>query len=137
MAHVDSVRVRWSEVDPYNHLNHALYLTFFEQARIDALASIGFSMGELQALGCQIVVTDVTVKFIKSALGGDDVRIETEMIETRRVSTSWRQRMYRDDDLLATIELTAAITDLEGKPRRLPDGFAEALASIAGSLDPT
>ena len=137
MAHVDSVRVRWSEVDPYNHLNHALYLTFFEQARIDALASIGFSMGELQALGCQIVVTDVTVKFIKSALGGDDVRIETEMIETRRVSTSWRQRMYRNDELLATIDLTAAITDLVGKPRRLPDGFAEALASIAGSLDPS
>ena len=137
MAHVDSVRVRWSEVDPYNHLNHALYLTFFEQARIDALASIGFSMGELQALGCQIVVTDVTVKFIKSALGGDDVRIQTEMIETRRVSTSWRQRMYRNDELLATIDLTAAITDLEGKPRRLPDGFAEALASIAGSLDPS
>lgn len=137
MAHVDSVRVRWSEVDPYNHLNHALYLTFFEQARIDALASIGFSMGELQALGCQIVVTEVEVKFIKSALGGDDVRIETEMLETRRVSTSWRQRMYRNDELLATIDLTAAITDLEGKPRRLPDGFAEALASIAGSLDPT
>lgn len=137
MAHVDSVRVRWSEVDPYNHLNHALYLTFFEQARIDALASIGFSMGQLQALGCQIVVTEVDVRFIKSALGGDDVRIETEMLETRRVSTSWRQRMYRNDELLATIELTAAITDLEGKPRRLPDGFAEALASIAGSLDPT
>ena len=137
MAHVDSVRVRWSEVDPYNHLNHALYLTFFEQARIDALASIGFSMGELQALGCQIVVTEVNVKFIKSALGGDDVRIETEMLETRRVSTSWRQRMYRNEELLATIDLTAAITDLEGKPRRLPDGFAEALASIAGSLDPT
>ncbi len=137
MAHVDSVRVRWSEVDPYNHLNHALYLTFFEQARIDALASIGFSMGELQALGCQIVVTEVNVKFIQSALGGDDVRIETEMIETRRVSTSWRQRMYRNDELLATIDLTAAITDLEGKPRRLPDGFAEALASIAGSLDPS
>lgn len=137
MAHVDSVRVRWSEVDPYNHLNHALYLTFFEQARIDALASIGFSMGELHALGCQIVVTEVNVKFLKSALGGDDVRIETEMIETRRVSTSWRQRMYRDDELLATIELTAAITDLEGKPRRLPDGFAEALASIAGSVSST
>ena len=136
MAHIDSVRVRWSEVDPYNHLNHALYLTFFEQARIDALASIGFSMGELQALGCQIVVTEVNVKFLKSALGGDDVRIETEMIETRRVSTSWRQRMYRDDELLTTIELTAAITDLDGKPRRLPDGFAEALGTIAGGHVP-
>lgn len=132
MAHVDMVRVRWSEVDPYNHLNHAVYLTFFEQARIDALAEIGFSMSELQALGCQILVTEVNVKFIKSALGGDDVRIETEMMATRRVSTSWRQRMFRGDELLATIELMAAITDLEGKPRRLPDGFAEALASIAG-----
>lgn len=136
MAHVDTVRVRWSEVDPYNHLNHALYLTFFEQARIDALASIGFSMGHLQGLGCQIVVTEANVKFIKSALGGDDVRIETEMLDTRRASTSWNQRMYRDDELLATIDLTAAITDLNGKPRRLPDGFAEALGTIAGDHEP-
>lgn len=132
MAHIDTVRVRWSEVDPYNHLNHAIYLTFFEQARIDALAQIGFSMAELQSLGCQILVTEVDVKFIKSAMGGDDVRIETEMLATRRVSTSWRQRMFRGDELLATIDLTAAITDLAGKPRRLPEGFADALASIAG-----
>jgi YbgC/YbaW family acyl-CoA thioester hydrolase len=131
MAHVDTVRVRWSEVDPYNHLNHALYLTFFEQARIDALAEIGFSMGQLQALGCQIVVTEVAVKFISSAMGGDDVRIETEMLATRRASTSWRQRMFRSDELLATIDLTAAITDLDGRPRRLPDGFAEALQQLA------
>ena len=131
MAHVDTVRVRWSEVDPYNHLNHALYLTFFEQARIDALAEIGFSMGQLQALGCQIVVTEVTVKFLSSALGGDDVRIETEMLATRRASTSWRQRMFRNDELLAIIDLTAAITDLDGRPRRLPDGFAEALQQLA------
>lgn len=131
MVHTDRVRVRWSEVDPYNHLNHAVYLTFFEQARIDALADIGFSMGELQALGCQIIVTEVAVKFIKSALGGDEVRIETEMIATRRVSTTWVQRMYRGDELLATIELVAAITDLHGKPRRLPEGFADALGSIA------
>ncbi len=131
MAHVDTVRVRWSEVDPYNHLNHALYLTFFEQARIDALAEIGFSMGKLQALGCQIVVTEVAVKFLSSALGGDDVRIETEMLATRRASTSWRQRMFRNDELLAIIDLTAVITDLDGRPRRLPDGFAEALQQLA------
>lgn len=132
MVHTDRVRVRWSEVDPYNHLNHAVYLTFFEQARIDALADIGFSMGELQALGCQIIVAEVAVKFLKSALGGDEVRIETEMIATRRVSTTWVQRMYRGDELLATIELVAAITDLDGKPRRLPEGFADALAALRG-----
>ena len=133
MVHTHAARIRWSEVDPYNHLNHAVYLTIFEQARIDALADIGFSMAQLQALGAHIVVTEVAVKFVSSAMGDDEVRIETEMLGTRRVSTSWGQRMYRDDELLATIELTAAITDLDGKPRRLPEGFADALEGLGAS----
>lgn len=134
MAHHSTVKVRWSEVDPYDHLNHAVYLTFFEQARIEALADIGFSMAQLAEVGCQIVVTEVSVKFISSAHGGDEVRIETEMISSRRVSTSWTQRMYRNEELLATIDLTAAITDLSGKPRRLPEGFLDALETIVGSV---
>lgn len=133
MSHITSVHVRWSEVDPYNHLNHAVYLTFFEQARIEALADIGFSMAELAAVGCQIVVTEVAVKFKSSAHAGDKVKIVTSMAEARRASTIWRQIMYREDEVLATAILTAAITDLDGKPRRMPEGFLQALEQIAPS----
>ncbi len=132
MAHQAHVTVRWSELDPYEHVNHAVYLTYFEQARIEALAALGFSMARLKDAGCQIVVTAVDVRFLASAMDGDHLVIETEVLEVRRASTRWHQRIVRSGATLVTLEMTGAITDLEGRPRRLPDGFAEALASLDG-----
>ncbi|MDH3307470.1 MAG: acyl-CoA thioesterase [Acidimicrobiia bacterium] len=132
MVHRTSVTVRWSELDPYQHVNHAVYLTYFEQARIEALAAIGFSMADLERAGCQIVVSEAAVKFLASAGDGEVLDVETEVLTVRRASTTWRQRIIRGDATLVTMELTGAITDLAGKPRRLPAGFAEALASMEG-----
>ena len=36
MAHETTIAVRFSELDPYGHVNHAVYLTYFEQARCEA-----------------------------------------------------------------------------------------------------
>jgi acyl-CoA thioester hydrolase len=35
------VQLRWSDLDAFNHVNNARYLTFIEQARIEWLESIG------------------------------------------------------------------------------------------------
>src|SRR4030042_56741 len=51
--HETRLRVRWSELDPYGHVNHAAYLTYLEHARIAALESIGWGMGEIERLGCR------------------------------------------------------------------------------------
>lgn len=131
MSHVSEIRVRWSELDPYHHVNHAVYLTYFESARIEALADIGFSMEALTEAGCQIVVTELAAKFHVPAVGGDELVVETEVVEIRRASTRWRQRIRRRDATLVTVDLVGAITDLDGKPRRMPDGFRQALAKIA------
>ena len=36
-----SIPLRWSDLDAFNHVNNACYLTFVEQARIEWLATIG------------------------------------------------------------------------------------------------
>lgn len=35
------IHLRWSDLDAFNHINNARYLTFLEQARIEWFASIG------------------------------------------------------------------------------------------------
>lgn len=131
MVHVSEIRVRWSELDPYHHVNHAVYMTYFESARIEALAAIGFSMDRLMEVGAQIVVTEVTAKFLAPALGGDHLTVETSVAEVRRASSVWHQRILRGDELLVTLVLVGAITDLDGKPRRMPDGFADAVSELS------
>lgn len=130
MAHHTTISVRWSELDPYQHVNHAVYLTYLEAARIEALADLGFSMVRLAENGCQIVVTEMSLKFIRSAVAGDQLDVATEVIEVRRASTKWRQTISLNGETYVTAELVGAITDLDGRPRRLPDGFAQALEPV-------
>ncbi len=136
MVHTAEIRVRWSELDPYHHVNHAVYLTYFESARIEALEEIGFGMDRLKADGRQIVVTDLAVRFLVPATAGELLEVETAVAEVRRASTVWRQRILGEGTPYVTAVLTGAITDLEGRPRRVPEAFAVALGTLSGNQRP-
>ena len=102
--------VRFGDLDPYNHVNHARYLTYFESARIELLEEIGFGMGVLEDLGVQIVLVEVSA------------------------TARWRQEAHRSEELIASADVRAAFTDLAGRPTRPPAGFAGAL--VLGENDP-
>ena len=34
-AHRTTIRVRFYELDPYNHVNHSVYVSYFESARVE------------------------------------------------------------------------------------------------------
>ena len=128
MSHVTRVKVRFYELDPYNHVNHASYIQYFESARVELLEEVGIGLAELKERGFFLVVTELATKFHRSAGGGDILTIETEVVEVRRASSRWRQRMLRGDELIATQVFGAATTSLEGRPVRVPDEIAAALA---------
>ena len=119
-------RVRFSDLDPYNHVNHARYLSFFEMARVDLLDEMGFSMDRLAEMGLQIVLVEATIRYNTPARLGDEIEIITRVREVRRASTRWSQRARVGSDPVASLEIKAAFTSPEGKPQRTPPGFAEA-----------
>lgn len=126
-AHRIPIKVRFYELDPYNHLNHSAYIQYFEVARIELLAEIGYTLPGMMADGLMIVVTDIETRFLGSARSGDEVVVETELIEARRVTARWHQRLVLGEEVLATQEVRAAMTDLDGRPRRFPTALLEAL----------
>lgn len=119
MAHRLAVKVRFSELDPYNHVNHAAYVVYFEAARTEALAAAGLGLDGLQAEGRQIVVTELTVRYRVPAGPGDELVVETVVDEVRGASTVWSQRIVRGDEVVATATLRAGLTDAAGRPRRI------------------
>ncbi|MCP3974580.1 MAG: acyl-CoA thioesterase [bacterium] len=133
MFHSYDIKVRFYELDPYNHLNHAAYVQYFEVARIELLESIGYGMPAMAEAGFHIVVTGIRTRFLASARAGETVTIDTEMGEIKRVTTTWHQRMRRGDEVLATQTVEAAITKTNGRPTRIPEGFATAAAAYAGN----
>ena len=79
MAHETIIDVRFSELDPYGHVNHAVYLTYFEQARCEALIHCGIPIESIAERGYQLVVTELTARFLRSAGPGDRVTVETRL----------------------------------------------------------
>ncbi len=127
MAHRLDIDVRFYELDPYNHVNHAVYIQYFETARIAVLADAGYTLQGMMDDGVLILVTRIDTKFLKPASGGDHLVVETEVLGYTRVMTNWRQRLLRGDEVLVKQKLSAAVTSLEGRPLRFPQAMIEAL----------
>ena len=128
MAHRLEIDVRFYELDTYRHVNHATYLQYFETARIALLDEAGYTMQGMMEEGFMIVVAGLETKFLKAAEEGDHLVVETEVVEFGRVTSRWRQRLLRGDEVLVRQEVTAAVTNLEGRPLRFPDRMKEELA---------
>ena len=127
MAHRLDIDVRFYELDPYNHVNHAVYIQYFETARIALLADAGYTLQGMMEDGVLILVTQIDTKFLKPAAGGDHLVVETAVVGYTRVMTNWRQRLLREDEVLVQQKLSAAVTNLEGRPLRFPRAMIEAL----------
>jgi acyl-CoA thioester hydrolase len=132
-VHTTSIRVRFYELDPYDHVNHTNYFSYFETARIDFLADMGWGLDRLKTEGWQLVVVEIQARFLAAARFAEELTIHTWIQDVGRVKSTWRQVMLRGDEEVARLTVAAAFTDLDGKPRRIPDGFAHRLEGMVGT----
>lgn len=131
MIHRTPISVRFYELDPYRHLNHSVYIQYFEVGRIDMFASYGWTLTGMADIGTQIVVSEITTRFLAPGVEGDELIVETWVEDVRRASAVFGQRLKRGIDVLATQTVIGACTTLEGRPTRFPDSLR---TSLEGSL---
>jgi acyl-CoA thioester hydrolase len=116
---------------------HGTYLTWMEEARVECLRSIGIEFADLVALGCDLPVVDLSVRYHQSVKLGMSVLVRTRMAEVTGVRMNWDYRIVSPDnqDLYITGRVTLVALDREkGKiMRQLPPAFQDALAKITGS----
>jgi len=83
-------------LDSFGHVNHAVHLNYFEQARFEALARCGFPYDELAKRGWAIHVVRIEVDYLSEILLGDRLRIRTWIEGFRRTSMVMLQEARRD-----------------------------------------
>lgn len=132
-VHTTSLKVRFYELDPYDHVNHTNYFSYFETARIEYLTEMGWGLGELKANGSQFVVVEIRARFLAAAKYGEELVIKTWIESVERVRSTWKQLMFRGDEVVAELEVSAAFTDLNGRPRRIPPEFIREMERIRGN----
>ncbi|MFW2381333.1 MAG: acyl-CoA thioesterase [Acidimicrobiales bacterium] len=126
------IRVRFAEMDPYGHVNHAMYLTYLEQGRAEALEAADISLTRVAKEGFQFVITAVDAKYLVPATAKEPVIVETTISSLRRISGVWSQRIVSPDGdtVYLTADLKAGITDRRGRPAKPPAWMLEGLGRL-------
>jgi len=132
-VHRLAVRVYYEDTDFTGVVYYANYLKFLERGRTDALRAAGVSHSDLLERDAPLgfAVRKITANYIKPARIDDALVVETAFPGTRGARLNVEQRVLRGDDVLLTASVEAACIDLHGRPRRMPDSAAEALAQAA------
>ncbi len=124
---ISRFRVRSYELDSLGHVNHAVYLNWFEHARMEVLERVGLTLDELFRRKWLPTVVRIEVDYRSEARMGSELRIETTMEELRRSSFVIRQKLLAESDgrLLAEARVVAVLVGADAKAIPVPDEVRE------------
>ncbi len=116
------VRVYYEDTDAGGVVYHARYLAFFERARTEMLRSKGINQQSLLTEELGFVVKSMTTDFIRPARLDDLLEIETQIIEVKRASLTFQQRLVDSQGnlLCRASALIACVDTSKMKPIALP-----------------
>jgi acyl-CoA thioester hydrolase len=123
------VKVRFAETDAQGIAHHAVYLVWFEVARIEYLARFRGGYQELQAEGVEALTLDASVSFRAPARFDDRLVISARCSDVRGARFRFDYRVDRDGELIADGSTGHACADARTlRPTRVPRWLVEAIA---------
>ncbi len=126
------LRVYIEDTDAGGIVYYVNYLKFMERARTEFMRSLGFGKDYIFNHDLMFVVRDVSVKYLKPACLDDQLQATARVTALGGASMTMEQRVWRNDEALATGTVTIACVDRAGvRPRRLPKDMLERLAPLA------
>ncbi len=127
--HIYELRVYYQDTDAGGIVYHANYLNFAERARAEALRALGLPVTDWVDLhGLMFVVQRINLDYVAPARLDDIIRIATRVTAARGARVTISQHFRRDGDSLAVLHVQLAVVRIvDGKPARLPAGWADIL----------
>ncbi len=126
-----TLEVRAYDIDVYRHMNHAVYVSYFEQARWEMLAEEGITLKKFDEWKCWPIVYHVDVTYKRPALMGEKLEVHTTPLKCAGARMIFDQKIYRGSDLIAEAMITLANIDENGRPQRVHSEFARLVAKNA------
>jgi len=123
------IRARSYELDSFAHVNHAVYLNYFEHARFAALTEGGFPPSRLAERGEGVHVVRVEVDFRRELRLGEEVEVRTRAVGAGASSLTISQKMVTPDDteaMYAEARVVLVWIGPDGRPMRVPEDVRDA-----------
>ena len=114
---------------------HGAYVAWLEEARVECLRSIGIEFADLVALGCDLPVVELSIRYHRPIKLGMAAVVKTRMLDVSGVRINWDYQVQSPDfqDLYVSAQVTLVAIDREKAKimRQLPAAIKEALARLA------
>ena len=113
----DELEIRWRDLDPYGHVNHAVYLTYLEELRDDWLART-LRLGGVW----DYVVARIAVDYRRELRPADGpVRCDFAVVRVGRTSVTTSERLVTaaGEEAAAAEAVLVAVERASGRPRPL------------------
>jgi YbgC/YbaW family acyl-CoA thioester hydrolase len=125
------VEARSYELDPYGHLNNAVFVSWLEHGRSVYLRERGMSWQSLpEEFGVRVVVVHQSISYKTEVRQDDRLIVESRIRRWGRTSFPFAQRIvFEDGRLAAEGEVVMVCIDGEGRAVPVPEGLRERLAS--------
>ncbi len=129
--HVLPVRVYYEDTDAGGVVYHANYLKYCERGRTDFLRLRGVHQSAMK--DAFFVVRRMNCDFLRPARLDDLLEVETRLAETGGARLVLDQRVNRDGTPIFQAQVTVALIDARGRPRRFAPDLLLALNSLGES----
>jgi len=110
------IRVYYEDTDTGGVVYHSNYLNFCERARSELFFQKGLSPHNGDEF---FVVKKIEANYMKPALFGDVLEVQTKLISQKHTSLEMEQNIYREDEVLFTMNVTVVFLK-NMKPARIP-----------------
>jgi acyl-CoA thioester hydrolase len=121
--------VRFSETDAQGVVHNAVYLVWFEIARIDYLARFRGGYPALREQGIEALTLESHVRYRAPARFDDRLRIQARCLAVRGARFRFEYEIDRDGERIAEGWTAHAVVDATTlRPTRMPEWLARAIA---------
>lgn len=128
------VTVADADIDAYDHVNNAVYMTWFDRAAWEHSAALGLPIEACLKLDRGMAVVRSVITYLRSALLGDAVHVATWLLPADgklRVRRRFQVRRGADGATLARAEIEYACIELSsGRPARWPPEFRDSYVAL-------
>ncbi len=130
----NTIRIRWSDLDPIGHVRHSVYYDFGAQLRTELFIERGIRVEEMTKAGFGPVLFEEKAKFIRELHFGDNLIMNGALSGLRKDFSrfAFRHEIWKNDDTLcATVEVLGAWIDLKARKLTIPpQEFLDKLSNL-------
>ena len=125
-------------VDENGHVNNVMYVQWMQDAAVRHYEAMG-GAPPTPAIGATWVVRPHMVEYLRPAFAGERIKVETWVVNMRRVRSLRRYRFVRvaDEQVLVRGETDWVFVDANnGAPRAIPAEVADLFTLVSDEIKP-